>query len=401
MRIPYTGPLPSPAIIPKTADTPAGAAQALTHFLTANGDGDNSVNHNRVLFLTGAGISVSSGLADYRGAEGTYTLNKSYRPIYYGEFVASHEARKRYWARSFLGWTNLHRARPNVAHYAVRSLGSMGLLNCVVTQNVDSFHPMAHPDLHTFELHGYLRSLVCIHCCTEIPRSDFQQELSHLNPAWASFLEEMLAVGALRSEDPKEREAKGLKSNPDGDVDVPNAPYTTFRYPACPTCLENPPQLANGSKARVEVDRDGAWSPCSTAGVLKPAVVMFGESIAAAVKRAVEQAVDDSAKIMIVGSSLATYSAWRLVKRAKEQGKPIAILNLGGVRGEEAFFDDIPAGNEGHDGVRCDGSASEILPMVLENLQRNGSYNVEGTGTVHEDKADLGRCDWTGSSTPS
>lgn len=97
----------------------------------------------------------------------------------------------------------------------------------------------------------------------------FQQQLSKLNPAWADFLAEMLEVGALDTENPDERRKKGLKANPDGDVDVPDAPYTTFRYPPCPICLENPPQLPDGKRAKVEVDAGGAWSPVSTAGVLK------------------------------------------------------------------------------------------------------------------------------------
>ncbi len=143
----------------------------------------------------------------------------------------------------------------------------------------------------------------------------------------------MLATGALDSEDPAERKARCsiYKSNPDGDVDVPNAPYTTFRYPACPTCLASPPSLADGTRASVVVDDDGAWSPNSNAGILKPAVVMFGESIASDIKIAAERAIDEASRILVVGSSLATYSAWRLVKRAKERHLPIGILNLGGV----------------------------------------------------------------------
>ena len=181
---------------------------------------------------------------------------------------------------------------------------------------------MTHADLPTIELHGYLRSLICINCNNQFPRSEFQDSLSSLNPQWAAFLEEMLTNGALDSENPAERKARGLKSNPDGDVDVPNAPYTTFRYPACPTCLASPPFLANGTRASVQVDDDGAWSPTSNAGVLKPAVVMFGESIASDIKIAAERAVDEASRILVIGSSLATYSAWRLVNRAKGRHLP-------------------------------------------------------------------------------
>lgn len=188
----------------------------------------------------------------------------------------------------------------------------------------------------------------------------------------------MLAIGALDSENPAERSAKGLRSNPDGDVDVPGAPYTTFRYPACPTCLAAPPVLAGGGRAKVDVDGDGAWLPSSTAGVLKPAVVMFGESIEARIKTAAENAVDEAGRILVIGSSLATYSAWRLVKRAKEKTMPVGILNLGGVRGEESFFADVKPDNDGAMGVRCNESADQLLPKVVENLQ--------GMSTLVEDR---------------
>ncbi|KAL8733846.1 MAG: hypothetical protein Q9166_001834 [cf. Caloplaca sp. 2 TL-2023] len=373
MRIPYTGPLPPPIIVPKNANTPAGAISALTSFLSAPRSPlvpPSPTSHARTVLLTGAGLSVASGLADYRGTAGTYTLNKTYRPIYYNEFISNHEARKRYWARSFLGWTNLHKASPNAAHWAVKDLGERGFISTVITQNVDSFHPMAHPDLPTLELHGYLRSLVCIHCGNHLPRKEFQQSLSNLNPEWAAFLAEMIETGAIDSEHPDERRKKGLKTNPDGDVDVPNAPYTTFRYPPCPSCLMKPPILADGSRSTVHIDPDGAWSQHSTAGVLKPAVVMFGESIATSIKTAAEKAIDSASRILVIGSSLATYSAWRLVKKAKERNMPIGVLNLGGVRGEETFYTDTNADNDGSSGVRCSESADKILPAVVRNLMR-------------------------------
>ncbi|KAI9875506.1 MAG: hypothetical protein M1830_000525 [Pleopsidium flavum] len=393
MRIPYTGPLPPPTIVPRNANTPSGAIAALSAFLAApftSYQSPTEHDHNaQTVLLTGAGISVASGLADYRGTNGTYTLNKTYRPIYYNEFITNHEARKRYWARSFLGWTNLYKARPNSSHWAVKRLGELGILRSVITQrrspvkepkqesswiftqlaDVDSFHPKAHPDLPTIELHGFLRSLVCVTCHNHLPRATFQESLSSLNPAWAAFLAEMLESGALDTEHPDERRKKGLKTNPDGDVDLPDAPYSTFRYPACPTCLATPPKLVDGTRSIVKVDSDGAWSPTSTAGILKPAVVMFGESIAPAVKAAAEEAIDNAGRLLVVGSSLATYSAWRLVKRAKERGMPIGILNIGGVRGEETFFADVTPANAGQKGVRCSESADKILPVVVGKLQ--------------------------------
>ena len=179
----------------------------------------------------------------------------------------------------------------------------------------------------------------------------------------------MLEVGALDTENPDERRKKGLKTNPDGDVDLPDAPYSTFRYPACPTCLADPPQLADGSRARLEIDADGAWAPTSNAGVLKPAVIMFGESIDAKAKVAAEHAIDSATRILIAGSSLATYSAWRLVKRAKERNMPIAVLNLGGVRGEESFYADLPSGNQGEHGMRCSEKVDKVLPALVEQLE--------------------------------
>ena len=141
MRIPYTGILPPPIIIPRSANTYAGALHALTQFL-ASPEPSNlespvaGIKSNRTVLLTGAGISVASGLADYRGTGGTYTLNKTYKPIYYNEFISSHGARKRYWARSFLGWTNLHNGRPNASHIAVKHLGKLGIVSSVITQSL-------------------------------------------------------------------------------------------------------------------------------------------------------------------------------------------------------------------------------------------------------------------------
>jgi len=267
----------------------------------------------------------------------------------------------------------------------------MGFVQQVITQNVDSFHGLAHPALTTVELHGFLRSLVCLSCGRLTDRDAFQQRLADLNPAWATFLHELLESGALETENPAERRRKGFKTNPDGDADVPGAPYTTFRYPACGNCLARPPLLADGSKAHVDVDPDGGWVPTpgtigsNGVGVLKPNVVMFGESIPATVKQAAEAAVDSASRLLVVGSSLATYSAWRLVKRAHERGMGIAVLNLGGVRKEEAFFGETQSGGGGgwqalrRPLVRASLPAEEVLPALVDFLRREDRNGPERT----------------------
>lgn len=179
----------------------------------------------------------------------------------------------------------------------------------------------------------------------------------------------MLESGALTTENPEERRKRGLKTNPDGDVDIPGIEYGTFRYPACPTCLARPPLAEDGKKKAVDVDDDGAWLPSSTAGILKPAVIMFGESIPGSVKTAAEQAIDEASRVLVLGSSLATYSAWRLIKRAKEAGMPVGIVNIGGVRGEEQFFLDIPPMNTGREAVRCSHILEKLLPNLVSALQ--------------------------------
>lgn len=373
IRIPFTGPLPPPIIVPPSASSLSGAIDAFVKFLTAPPSpylrGFDVGRNSQTVLLTGAGISVSSGLSDYRGENGTYITNKTYRPIYFHEFTTRHESRKRYWARSFVGWPGLLKAGPNSTHWAVRDLGAKGYLSSVITQNVDSFHHLAHPEVPSVEIHGYLRSVVCLSCRNQFPRSEFQSSLEKLNPSWAEFLAKMVDSGALDTDRPEEQRRRGLKLNPDGDVDLPEAPYSTFRYPSCPACLEKPPQLQDGTPARVDVERDGAWLPSSTAGILKPAVTMFGENIDPLVKLAAEEAIDDAGRLLVLGTSLATYSAWRLVERAYKRGMPVGIINLGGVRNESLLLQETDSGSDlPARYTRCSLNSETVLPSIASQL---------------------------------
>ena len=68
--------------------------------------------HERIFVLTGAGVSTASGIPDYRDDSGNW---KHQPPMEYREFVERHEARQRYWTRSFIGWQRFRHARPNQA----------------------------------------------------------------------------------------------------------------------------------------------------------------------------------------------------------------------------------------------------------------------------------------------
>lgn len=378
IRIPFTGRLPAAIITPPSARTVQGAVEAVASFLEAPPSpglrGIDVGRNSQTVLLTGAGISVASGLSDYRGENGTYITNKNYRPIYFHEFVTRHESRKRYWARSFVGWPGMQKAKPNPTHWAIKELADKGYISSVITQNVDSFHSLTHPQTPIVELHGYLRSVICTSCYGQFPRAEFQTSLERLNPAWAEFLERMVNIGALDTDNPAEQRRKGLQLNPDGDVDLAEAPYSTFRYPSCPTCLEKPPMLKDGTQSRVEVENDGAWLPSSSAGVLKPAVTMFGENVSPAVKTAAEEAISDAGRLLVLGTSLATFSAWRLVEQAYKRGMPIGIVNVGGVRNESVIFG--AAEHEHHtesQHVRCSLLSEDVLPPVAAQLSSIGS----------------------------
>lgn len=267
----------------------------------------------------------------------------------------------------------MYKSAPNAGHYAIRDLAALGLLGSVITQNVDSFHPKAHPQIPTLELHGYLRATVCTSCRSEFSRDEFQSQLARLNPRWEALMREALASGALDTEDPAKRSQKGLKTNPDGDVDLQDAPYTTFRYPPCPKCLKDPQLAADGHHQIVEADSDGAWSDVSTGGILKPNVIMFGESIPAPVKTAAEETIDKAGRLLVLGTSLATYSAWRLAKRAKDRGMPISIVNMGGVRGEDVLLGGLNPNQTGEQGVRTELLTNELLPVLVRELRKEAA----------------------------
>ena len=112
--------------------------------------------------FTGAGISTESGIPDYRSKGGIWN---NFRPVYFDEFMTSKEARIEYWKRKVELLHELDKAEPNPAHIAVAKMYDMGLLKCVITQNIDGLHQKAGvPDESVIELHGNTLRIACMTC---------------------------------------------------------------------------------------------------------------------------------------------------------------------------------------------------------------------------------------------
>ncbi|EJD52653.1 DHS-like NAD/FAD-binding domain-containing protein [Auricularia subglabra TFB-10046 SS5] len=256
--------------------------------------------------LTGAGVSTDSGIRAYRGEEGRY-LNPNFKPIFYNDLVEDsprgHSFRQRYWARSFLGYPRILATRPNPTHAALAALVHTSHVRHLITQNVDGLHldALRAPQLHSrvLELHGTLHR---VHCRQDhlIQRDEYQIQLGLLNPEWADLEESF------------RRSGNKPRTNPDGDVELDGVSFDNFSIPVCAACQR---------AGKVET-------------IIKPNVVFFGETISQAVKDLSYQIIEETDRLLVVGTTLATYSAYRLVKHALELSKPIVVLNLGPTRAE-------------------------------------------------------------------
>ncbi len=215
----------------------------------------------------------------------------------YQTFMGDIEARRRYWARSYVGWRAFAKAAPNDGHRAVAALERAGLLTGIITQNVDGLH-QAGGARNVIDLHGRLNRVICMDCGNTISRTEFDQRLQEANPAF---------------------DATATAINPDGDVELDDAHVSEFRVVACSMC---------------------------SGGVLKPDVVFFGESVPRDRVDACFEIVERSRALVVLGSSLTVMSGRRFVLRADKRGIPVAIVNQGVTRADAtaAITIDAPLG---------------------------------------------------------
>ncbi|QJS99264.1 NAD-dependent protein deacetylase [Streptomyces asoensis] len=234
-----------------------------------------------VLVLSGAGISTESGIPDYRGEGGSLSRHT---PMTYQDFTGDARARRRYWARSHLGWRTFGRARPNAGHRAVAAFARHGLLSGVITQNVDGLHQVAGSE-GVVELHGNLGRVVCLSCGASSPRHELARRLAEAN---AGFEPVAAAI------------------NPDGDADLTDAQVGDFRVVPCTVC----------------------------GGILKPDVVFFGEAVPPPRVEHCRTLVREAASLLVLGSSLTVMSGLRFVRQAGQAGTPVLIVNRDPTRGD-------------------------------------------------------------------
>ena len=238
--------------------------------------------HRRLFVLTGAGCSTGSGIPDYRDEQGAW---KRTPPVTYQAFVGDGITRRRYWARSLVGWPRIAQAQPNAAHRALAAREAQGRCSQLLTQNVVGLHQAAGSRAG-IDLHGRLDAVVCLGCGASSSRADVQRRLAEANPAWAG-----LAAGAA----------------PDGDADLEDRDFATFQIPACDAC----------------------------GGMLKPDVVFFGENVPRARVDAAMAGLAQADAMLVVGSSLMVYSGLRFVHAAVRAQIPVAAVNLGRTRADD------------------------------------------------------------------
>ena len=236
-----------------------------------------------VVVLTGAGCSTASGIPDYRGPNGAFT--RGHKPMTYQQFLRDPEGRKRYWARGHVGWTRFSQARPNPAHEALAILEDKGLVDGIITQNVDGLHQAAG-STSVIDLHGRLDRVVCLQCGAVETRDSVHERLTLANPH----------LGVVSD-----------SINPDGDTDIPDAVLSDFAMVGCSNCD----------------------------GDLKPDVVYFGESGPTDRVELAYEWVDRAKTLVVAGSSLTVYSGRRFLIHAHKMGKSVVIINDGPTRGEE------------------------------------------------------------------
>ncbi|BCJ62642.1 hypothetical protein Jiend_60640 [Micromonospora endophytica] len=196
---------------------------------------------------------------------------------------------------------------PNDGHRAVTRLQRAGLVDGIITQNVDGLHTVAGAG-QVVELHGRLDEVRCLDCGVGTSREQLHRRLTEANPGF---------------------DARAVAVNPDGDVDLDDEVVAGFRVVDCAAC---------------------------GTGMLKPDVVFFGETVPVDRVARCFSMVAAARLLLVLGSSLTVMSGRRFVLRAARDGVAVAIVNQGPTRGDA------------YAAVTVDAPLGVLLPTLADRL---------------------------------
>ena len=129
---------------------------------------------SRITVLTGAGISTDAGIPDFRGPQGVWTKNpKAERMSTLSAYIGDREVRELAWQSRMR--SPVWEAQPTRGHHALVELERVGVLRCLVTQNIDGLHGRAG-QRELAEIHGNARLVRCIECLSRWPREEIPTE---------------------------------------------------------------------------------------------------------------------------------------------------------------------------------------------------------------------------------
>jgi NAD-dependent SIR2 family protein deacetylase len=255
----------------------------------------------RLAVLTGAGVSTDSGIPDYRGPD-----SPARNPMTYQQFTGDAAFRRHYWARNHVGWRHVGTRQPNAGHRALARLEQRGIVDGLITQNVDTLHEVAG-SRRVIDLHGRYDRVVCLACDTVEGRAHLARRLDALNPGFADAVDD-------------------IEIAPDADAVIEQTSH--FLVADCEIC----------------------------GGMLKPDIVYFGELVPRERVEAAYALVDAGDALLVAGSSLTVQSGLRFVRHAAQTDKPVVIVNRGATRGDK------------HATLRLDAGTSETLTRLAEQL---------------------------------
>jgi NAD-dependent SIR2 family protein deacetylase len=226
-----------------------------------------------------------------------------------------------------VGYPRVRDAQPNPAHAALGELERLGIVDFVVTQNVDGLHQRAGTR-NVLDLHGRLDRVVCLGCAARYSREVVQTWLEERNP-------ELVGTTTL-----------GAPTAPDGDSRLERV-SADFDVPGCSQC----------------------------GGLLKPDVVFFGEHVPPERVERANRAVEEALGLVVVGSSLMVFSGFRFVRLAARLGVPVLVVNRGITRA-----DDLAT-------LKLDGSAGERLQQLVDRVRADREARAPAT-PFEDDRGD-------------